>query len=459
MTPLRLISLVGLVVMIPIVFFFTTLATWDLRTQRDDGGWSGGFYRAQAESMLGGHLDVPREAIKSECFDYNGACYGYFGVTPSLIRLPFIGILRYFQSGLTPVFLGVAVLLAYWSAVRFVEQSVPTLEADAASRWLTIGYHASAVLALGPGGTLIFLTRPAVYEEAAAWGIAFFLLALIRVSAWVRTRATRDLLWAILLAVLAANARLTFAVACIVLGALVVMFAWRSGRSRLALALGLSIAILPVATTAGVFMLKFDTPWPDWRLNEQIPEARHWREIMDRNGDRINSVIFAPTALVAYLRPDAVAREAGALGFDFRFPRPVPILWVPPLAPGGAYVEYVASLTSTMPWPWAVTLLMMIWLPLARRRLPREAWLMLAAFMIGATVMIVPTVTHFGIANRYLAEFFPLAVIGTAVGATFVPPILARRPALAAIAGVVVAAAIVWAAVVTSSLQLRLIRS
>ena len=458
MTPLRGISLVGLVVMIPLVFFFTTRGAWNFREQRDDGGWSGGFYKAQAESMLEGHFDVPRKAIQGECFDYKDLCFGYFGVTPSLIRLPFIGILRWLDSALPSIFLGVAVLLGYWAAVRLVESSVPGVDAGTTPRWMTIGYHAAAVLALGPGGTLIFVTRPAVYEEAVAWGIAFFLLALMRVASWVRTRATRDLVWAVLLSVFAANARLTFAVACIVVGALVVMLAWRRSRSRLALALGLGLALLPGATTAGVFILKFDTPWPEWRLNEQIPEALHWQDIMRRNGDRITSVIFVPTALVAYLRPDAVAREPGALGFDFRFPRPVPVLWVPPLPPGGAYVEYVASLTSTMPGPWAITLVMLIWLPRARRQLPRDTWLLLAGFMTAATAMIVPTVTHFAIANRYLAEFFPLAVIGTAAGAALVPPFLARRPALAAMAGVLAAVAIVWAAVVTASLQLRLVR-
>ena len=453
--PLRLLTTLGLLGMIPIVLSYTTLGTWDVRMQRNTGGWSGGFYMAQAEAMLHGRLDVDRKAIQGECFDYDSRCYGYFGITPSVIRIPVIGILRWFGSSLTPIFVALAVLLAYWAALRLVEMSVVTL-APEIPRWLAIGYHAAAVLALGPGGTLIFMTRPAVYEEAAAWGIAFVLLVMMRVWTWVRTQATPELIWAVVLGVLAANARLTTALACIVLGSVVVLFAWRS-RARAALALGICLAILPVATTAGVFVLKFGTPAPDWRLNEQIPEAPHWRDILARNGDRINSVIFAPTALVAYLRPDAVSKQPGGLHFDFRFPRRAPMWWVSPLPPRGAYVERVTSVTATMPWPWAVTLAMLAALPFAKRRLPSDVWLLLCGSALSAMAMIVPVVTHFGIANRYLAEFFPLGVVGMVAGSALLLPSLAHRPTRVAIAGAFAAGAIVWSVLVTWSLNLRLL--
>lgn len=440
--------------MIPIVFASTTLGTWDLRRQRNDGGWSAGFYMAQAEAMMQGHLDVPRKAIQGECFDYESLCYGYFGITPSLIRAPFLLILRWLDSALTPLFLGVAVLLAYGSSIRLVEQSLAAAPPETPSR-LTLGYFAAAVFALGPGGTLIFMTRPAVYEEAVAWAIACFLLAVSRVWSWARESATRDLVWAVLLAILAANARLTVALACMPLAAVVVMLAWRRG-ARAAMALGFCLAILPAATTAGVFVLKFGTPAPDWRLNEQIPEAPHWRRILDRNGDRITSVIFAPTALMAYFRPDSVAMPPGGFHFDFRFPYRAEILWVPPLPPGGAYVERVASLTSTMPWPWAITLAMIVSLPFARRRLAGDEWLLFCGFMLSGMAMAVPAITHFGIANRYLADFFPLGVAGMVVGARLLPPGLARRPAIAALLGTAAIASVVWATIATWWLSLRL---
>ncbi|MDO8543840.1 MAG: hypothetical protein Q7S40_25640 [Opitutaceae bacterium] len=49
----------------------------------------GEFYDYQAVSLLHGRLDVPDDALGGEAFVVNGKTYGYFGVTPALLRLPF----------------------------------------------------------------------------------------------------------------------------------------------------------------------------------------------------------------------------------------------------------------------------------------------------------------------------------------------------------------------------------
>src|SRR5689334_11518160 len=109
---LRAIRRTALLAMVPVVFFFTTQGTWNLAKQRNDGGWSGGFFMAQAESMVSrGRLDVDPDDLLSECLRRGSRCYGYFGLTPSLVRVPFLPILRRVHSALTPLFLGVAVLL------------------------------------------------------------------------------------------------------------------------------------------------------------------------------------------------------------------------------------------------------------------------------------------------------------------------------------------------------------
>src|SRR6185503_3588516 len=50
----------------------------------------GVFYDYQGASLLRGHLDVPEEAIGPEAFAVGGKLYGYFGPTPSLLRMPFL---------------------------------------------------------------------------------------------------------------------------------------------------------------------------------------------------------------------------------------------------------------------------------------------------------------------------------------------------------------------------------
>ena len=228
---LRTISWIALLVMIPVVLFFTTEGTWNLRKQRVEGGYSGRFFMAQAEAMTYGRLNVERNEIQGECFDRYFRCYGYMGLTPSLLRLPFLGVLHRLGSALTPLYLGVAVLLSYWGALQLLMGSLVEAADPERPRALVLGYAAAAALALGPGSTLLFLTRPAVFEEAAAWGVAFFLLALGRVWVWYRSQDSRTLILAVLFAILSANARPTAAPACGVLGLLVAGL-WRCRDSR-----------------------------------------------------------------------------------------------------------------------------------------------------------------------------------------------------------------------------------
>src|SRR3954466_10652014 len=346
--------------MIPCVFFFTTQGTWNLAKQRDDGGWSGGFYKAQAESMLvHARLDVRPDDIQSECLFRGRRCYGYFGLTPSLVRLPFLGILRYFHSALTPLFLGLAVLLAYGAALQFLQRLLRQFADPAAPRAAVLGYAVVGALALGPGASLMFLTRPAVYEEAIAWGIASFLFALDQIWAW-HARQVRSLVPAVLLGIAAANARPTMAAACGILGIVIAALSYFRRRDARAYAAALSIGLLPGFTAAGVLYLKVRTPVPDHRLSEQMTRAPHWRTILSRNGDRTAGLVFAPTELFAYFRPDALTRTREWPFLDFRDSEKM-MVWLPPLPEGGAYVERFTSLTVTMPLPWIINLWVAVW--------------------------------------------------------------------------------------------------
>lgn len=339
---LRVVAFIGVLVMAPLVFFFTTEGTWNLAKHRTDGGWSAGFYMAQLESMMHGRLDVARTDIISECWDRDGRCYGYFGITPSLVRLPALGILRWLGSSLTPLFVGIAVLLAYWAALGLVRRALLEFTEPDDARPVVLGYAVISALALGPGGTLVFLTRPGVYEEAVAWALAFFLLAVDRVWAWWRTGRRRPLVVAILLAIASANARPTAVTACGVLG-LTMLALWRLRRAQFAAGItqrpavvaALCLMLLPFLTAGGVFWLKFRAMTPDLTLNEQVPEAGHWRDVLERNGHKTKGLAFLPTEIVAYLRPDALRRRRMWPPFDFPYPRN-PVLWLPPLPEGGA---------------------------------------------------------------------------------------------------------------------------
>ena len=467
--------------MIPIVFYFTSRGTWNPRDENVDASWSAGFFKSQAESMLRGRMDVRPADIIGECFERDSRCYGYFGVTPSLVRIPVIGILRYVRSALTPLFLSVAVILAYWATLQMLQRSLRESPDATRSRPLAVGYFIAAAAALGPGGSLLFLTRAAVYEEAIAWGVAFVLLAFNHVWAW-RSGERRSVTPAVLFAVAAANARPTAAVVSAVLGLTVFAVSrYRQVRPAHPASAGLSqasqastprvlaaaicLSLLPGVTMAGVFWLKLRSPMPSPLLNQQVSTGPHWKAIRQLNGGRTGGLVFAPTELVAYFRPDTVVRRSEWPYLDFRFPEEK-ILWVPPLPEGGAYVERFTSVTTTMPLPWMINLLLVVWLIVEARRLiagrgnaslTREEWIFSSGMLASAAAMPLLIVTTHGITNRYLGDFFPISAVGVALGSRVILPLLARRPNVCAAAGLVTLLLVCWSVVVTLSLNSRLV--
>ena len=323
----------------------------------------------------------------------------------------------------------------------------------------------------------MFVTRPAVYEEALAWGVAFVLLALNHVWAW-RSGERRSVVPAVLFAS-AANARPTAAVVSAMLGvAVLALLRYRpirpesgagAGRGSSALtprllAVAICLSLLPGLTAAGVFWLKLRSPMPSPLLNQQIATEPHWKLIRQRNGGRTGGLVFTPTELVAYFRPDTIVHRSEWPYFDFRFPQE-PILWVPPLAAGGAYVERFASVTTTMPLPWIINLLVVAWLLVEARRIAGrgsavlrvEEWIFRSGMLASAAAMPLLIVTTHGITNRYLADFFPISAVGVALGSRVILPSIARRPVVCAAAGLVALLLVCWSVVVTLSLNSRLV--
>src|SRR5678816_2232966 len=66
--------------------WFVTWGDWKFFQPEDFCG----FYDAYARSILHGHLDVPRSAIGTEAFTFEGKTYGYFGIAPALLRIPLV---------------------------------------------------------------------------------------------------------------------------------------------------------------------------------------------------------------------------------------------------------------------------------------------------------------------------------------------------------------------------------
>jgi hypothetical protein len=143
---------------------------------------------------------------------------------------------------------------------------------------------------------------------------------------------------------------------------------------------------------------------------------------MADNNDTLFGVKFLPTALVQYLRPDTVTPRALApwLSWNGR----ADVL-------GGVTFDTVdrsASLPVTAPPFLAAAVVGTV--ATIRRRLP-ASWGMA---LLAAAAAVVPTLTIAFIAQRYLADFVPVLVVGAAVGvpviATWAADSVARRRAM-----------------------------
>lgn len=214
---------------LPVLLLFTWLIT--------QGGfrliaWEsfGDYYDYQARSLLQGRLDVPPERIGAEAFVVDGRTFGYFGITPALLRLPFAATGLWFGE-LTRLFM----LLDFAACLVFAYQILRLLWRQATGRSDGPPGWTVALLTLGAGlgSTLFYLSsRAFTYHEAVLCGAAFSLA-----SACFSLRALErpnwgNWAWALCLGVLAVNARAPSGLFAFVLLGLVAAWLLLQGSKR-----------------------------------------------------------------------------------------------------------------------------------------------------------------------------------------------------------------------------------
>lgn len=431
-------------------YVFTTHGTFDPAYQQVGPGFADNYFFAQANAMVHGHLNVEPATLPAECFVYHGRCYGYFGLTPSILRVPFLPLLNGANNAYTPVFMTVALTLAVTSALAIaarILQSVPR------TRSTSVLWAAMAV-ALGPGSALMMVARPAVYEEAIAWAIAFGLAA---VYCFLRWWSSPRRSWAVLIIIcltLSTNARPTTLPLGVLLGAgILIRSLTRPGPSprRIpSLLLAGIVAVLPVFAALGAWWLKFRTPVPSVLLDQQIggPSAAPWWLAIRRlNHNHLQGVRFLPTALVAYLRPDDISLSSAFPFFNLRFGPLAGTRYIG-IPEGSMYVEPFSTITNDM--PLAVLMLFAGIAYAARGQLARAIDVRtgvrsilespLTYCLLGTAAAACVMLSSGWLTNRYVGDLFPFTAVFIAVIARFLAPGVLRLStgATVALSGVVI---------------------
>lgn len=223
----------------------------------------GQFYDFQAVSILHGHLDVPEPAVSGEAFVYQGKYYGYFGITPALLRTPFAATHIAFArlSRVMLVLDYVAILFAAYALLCWSAKKVGGKKA-----WPSIWSVLIVLGCAGLGSTYLFLgSRAYVYHEAIMCGGAFALWSVYCGLRYWEEPEKRWWIGAVILGLFAVNARPPAGMFSLtVLGGMAltrIILAWRH-RTPSAILRHLGIggaSVLAFLSVNGIAYLKFHT--------------------------------------------------------------------------------------------------------------------------------------------------------------------------------------------------------
>ena len=236
---------------------------WDLWT----GGLHGlrsvapaNFYALQARAMFHGHLYVPPHSLGLEGFIHDGHEYTYFGIFPSLLRMPVLALTHSLDGQLTaPLLLvawvatGLGAAGVLWRLRVMLRGSVLVSRAEAATYGLLVA-------AVTGGSVLMYLAAtPFVYDEDFAWSVVLTLASLFALLGVVERRSAARVVWAAVFIVFANLDRSPTGYACTI-GALLVAgwLGWgRAGRDQRRWAVPVALeeaALLDGMSKFGIFL-------------------------------------------------------------------------------------------------------------------------------------------------------------------------------------------------------------
>ena len=395
-------SLAGVgVVLIP--YLWVLFALWEPPSlfRTTNGGYGGNFYDVQARAILHGHLYLPNGAIGAEAFVHNGHQYTYFGLFPSLLRVPVLLVTHSLDGRLSALSILIAWLLTglftsllVWRVRIFMRGPAILGRAEAAS----IGVLMAIIMG---GSVLVVLAAdPYVYSEDLAWSVAvttgsfFALLGVLE-----RPSAGRVVASGVL--VLAANlTRGSTGLACVI-GALLVA-AWfalgREGPNRRWWLPMLAVGLVPLVIGCAINYAKFGLLF-GFKISDQIASF-----YLPRGNVKDFSIDYLPTTLHAYMQPGGLQ-----LGDVF------PYITMPPEVQSSTSI--VTDPTASLPASMPLLFLLGVWGTIcAFRPRPPGKLSALRPLLVAAAVSVGAILIFGWIGDHYLADFLPFLILAGAVG-------------------------------------------
>jgi hypothetical protein len=371
------------------------------------------FYDLQARALFHGHLYLPNGSMGIEAFVHNGHDYTYFGLFPSLIRMPILLLTSRYDGMLTaPSILAAWVLTALFSALMLWRIRV-LMRGDAPLGRFEAASFGVLIATITGGSVVLYLAAtPFVFNEDFAWsipltvGALFALLGVLERPSWGRVLASGSL-------ILCANLNRSPAgwgcsIAAILVAAWFAFGKEAAVHRRWALPT-LAAGLVPFLAGCVVTYAKFGIPI-GLPMADQVWASvnAHRRYFLAANGGKAFSFSFLPSTLSAYFQP-AGMRIGGI--FPFFTPPAAPAPWL-----AGAVMDQsypTASFTDTSPLLFLLGcwgLITAVRLRAVRR--VRLIWFVLLGAAAGASGVLL-----WGyISQRYLGDLMPFFVIAAGIG-------------------------------------------
>jgi hypothetical protein len=371
------------------------------------------FYDQQARAMFHGKLSVPTGALNIEGFVHDGRTYTYFGIFPSLIRMPILLLTHHFDGRLTAPSMLAAWLVAGVFCALLVWRIRILMRGPVELGRMEVASYGLLLATMMGGSEWIFLASDTwVYHEDLAWSIAlvigsaFTLLGVLEKPTWRRVVASA------VFVLCASLNRLPTGYACII-GALLVT-AWfalgRGGPERRRWVLWTSLAwFVPIVVVTIFNEAKFGVPF-GVPLSEQVFSSvnAHRRLVLASSGGKGLGPQYLPSALWAYMQPGGI-----------RLTPIFPYITLPATTArviGGAIfdrTDRTASIPASMP----LLFLLSCWgLVATFRRQPLGRGNLLRIILVATAACCASVLILDYISNRYLGDFLPFLLAASAIG-------------------------------------------
>ena len=154
-------------------------------------------YDVQARAIMGGHFRLPNGSIGIEAFAHDGHQYTYFGIFPSLLRIPFFLVTHALDGRLTAVsMLGAWLVTALFGALLLWRIRI-VFRGETPLGWGETTSYGIVLASILAGSVLLYLaSQPNEYSEDLAWSVAlasaslFALLGVVECPSWGRVVAS-----------------------------------------------------------------------------------------------------------------------------------------------------------------------------------------------------------------------------------------------------------------------------